>query len=223
MRRTYWNASLPQDGLRDESSHAGKRKLLCRNYPHLPAKPARPLSGRKRDTPSKASDNARRGGWTLLQLLMVMSVLMVVSTISVRMLSTLLRQERQAIAHVTHLSTLGRLARQLRTDAHSAKECERLSPPETSRVKLMLKNGHTVRYSIQDKGIARTETEAERLVRQELYRLAGSTLDLEMPQNSGGIVSFSVTMPAVGGSTSVNIPPGNPSPKLRIDAKLGRD
>lgn len=161
---------------------------------------------------------SKRGGYSLIQMLIVMSILGTVSVIAIRLMSTLLRVERQGIAHVTQLSSLSRLSRQFRADAHVARECKLLQPPETGVVRLTIDKDHSIVYDKHERGISRVEQKAGQVLRRDQFRLSGVALACEVPTDPEKIVTL-----VVGQSLPDQSSQSTPSKNFRIDARLGRD
>lgn len=180
-----------------------------------------------------------RGGWSLIQLLVIMTFVTIITAIAARLISSLLRVERHSLAHLNQLSHLSRLSRQFRSDVHAGRESRVIDPPEPDRVRITLENGNLVSYGMQNSDLIRIEKAGEKVVRRERYRLPNTQVVCE---TSTVVVSKTmlpiVTLIVRPDNREISSSPNSSEPiatapraasserqpkELRIEARLGRD
>ena len=120
-------------------------------------------------------DGSQRGGYALVELLVVISVNSVLMAVAVGLIGTLLRTEHQGQHHWERTSTLVRLADQFRADVAAAGEArlvagnaKNAAPPQ-----LRLQSGadQAVEYSHDGERIRRVEYQGDGIARREAYHL----------------------------------------------------
>ncbi|MDB5386508.1 MAG: hypothetical protein JWM11_2154 [Planctomycetaceae bacterium] len=164
--------------------------------------------------PTHRPSRRNRSGISLIQMLVAITSLAIISTIGVRMIGNLLLVERQGVNHVTKLSSLARLSRQFREDTHVAQDCLTLQAPDTGNVRLTFSKAHTVVYQRNDRGIIRTERNADQIVHRDVFRMTAASLTCEPATDSAAIATLVIRLQR---------PDARVSEEFRIDAQLGRD
>jgi prepilin-type N-terminal cleavage/methylation domain-containing protein len=177
----------------------------------------------------------RRHGFTLIEMLVVITVSTALAGIAVFMLHALMKSHNTGREHLAYCQTLNRLAEQFRGDVHAMQKTasdgnellKRDSPifvdtkigtvpvldllPESA-------DGTKIRYQCLQDRIDRTETQGEKIIRQESYML---------PPN----IESSIKIESLQDATMacIVVSPKRETPKLyyvapvRIEAVLGRD
>jgi type II secretory pathway pseudopilin PulG len=113
----------------------------------------------------------RRGGWALIELLVVFSVLAVLMTIAAGLVFQMLRIGGSERSRVVVAADLERLARDLRGDGREAAAPD-LRP---DRLILSLPGGRAVEYGIARRDVLRTVRRAGKIEHREIYRLPLAT------------------------------------------------
>jgi len=160
----------------------------------------------------------RRGGFTLIEMLVVITIGAALAGIAVFMLYALTISHDTGREHLEYCRTVNRLSEQFRGDVHSmqktsadGKETEIDLLPEAA-------NDVKVRYECLDGRVDRRELQGEKTVRQESYML-------------GPDMEASIKTQADGDATIIGIAisPKQQTEKfyravpVRIEALLGRD
>ncbi|WP_435016123.1 pilus assembly FimT family protein [Tundrisphaera sp. TA3] len=155
-----------------------------------------------------------KGGYALVELLVVMTLLAILLGLCVGTLHLLMRLDRSGQDAGAEASDLFRLARAFRADAHAARDPE---PPAASaeRFAFATADGRSVEYAARPGDILRTARQGDRIVGRDTFR-----------RPPGGPVAFAVDRPE--GSAPIVVlrigrPPGGPGWGQAIEAEYGKD
>lgn len=118
----------------------------------------------------------RRAGLTLLQMLVVMALTSVITTAAISVVITMLRLEGRTMQVWMTQRTLLQLGEDFRKDAHAAKTAEITTQNEAAT--LIFRSGaetsRSVTYLATASQVIRRETDGDKLLRTETYRLPES-------------------------------------------------
>ncbi len=126
---------------------------------------------------STALDSARpRAGVTLTQMLVVIALTGVITTAAITTIITMLRVEGRTTQVWLSQQSLLRLSDDFRSDAHAAKFAEIATQ---NGAPALIFQGHTettksVTYLVAEHQVTRRETDGDKLLRTEVYRLPDS-------------------------------------------------
>ena len=126
---------------------------------------------------STALDSARsRAGVTLTQMLVVIALTGVITTAAITTIITMLRLEGRTTQVWLSQQTLLRLSDDFRSDAHAAKSAEITTQNDAPAVifQSSLEATNSVTYLVAEHQVTRRETEGDKLLRTEVYRLPDS-------------------------------------------------
>ncbi len=181
-------------------------------------------------TPPGSPKFARRAGVTLTQMLVVIALTGVITTAAITTIITMLRLEGRTTQMWLSQQTLLRLSDDFRSDAHAAKFAEITTQNGAPALIFQDKSESTksVTYLVVQHQVTRRETDGDKLLRTEVYRLPdsqvtfGSTTSKNDPPRmaTGETVQLTCRRP--------NAPPMNQrtSPPLHdehVVAVIGRD
>ena len=126
---------------------------------------------------STALDSARpRTGVTLTQMLVVIALTGVITTAAITTIITMLRLEGRTTQVWLSQQTLLRLSDDFRSDAHAAKFAEITTQNDAPAVIFQSSREATksVTYLVAEHQVTRRETDGDKLLRTEVYRLPES-------------------------------------------------
>lgn len=109
-----------------------------------------------------------RGGWSLMEMVVVMPLMAMVLSTSAMLLTTLMRSQGMLWADLHEQSARTRLAVQLRTDAHAASSARCDSPQVCV---FLLAGGEMVHYEIKESTLHRELSEKEAVSEREAFPL----------------------------------------------------
>jgi Tfp pilus assembly protein FimT len=166
----------------------------------------------------------RRGGYTLVELIVVISVNSALMAVAVGLLGTLLRTEHQGQQHFERTSALVRLADQFRGDVAASRDAivaggdanhgnESQVPPRSQVLRLPIADDRTIEYLRDGERLRRVEYLGPTVVRREAYTLIEFS-DVRFLVSDAHIVSLHLKFGA-----DANVSHGD----WQIDARLARD
>lgn len=210
-------------------SHFGVRRFIAA----LPTFAVRNANGCAGTKTKKAAMNRRtpkRAGVSLTQMLVVIALTGVITTAAITTIITMLRLEGRTTQTWLSQQSLLRLSDDFRSDAHAAKSVEITTQNNAPAV--IFQNSRevtkSVTYLVAEQQVTRRETDGDKLLRTEVYRLPdsqvtfGSTTSKNDPprMTTGETVRLTCRRP--------NAPPMNqrtppPLHDEHIVAVIGRD
>jgi type II secretory pathway pseudopilin PulG len=159
----------------------------------------------------------RRGGYALIELLVVITVVAAMLTLCAGMIHLLLKLDHAGRSASEVANDLGRLARDFRDDAHAASPDSPAARAD-GRLTLALPGGRAVEYQVRPSDVLRTVREGDKVRRHETYR-----------RPARASVRFDLTNdgPRPFAALVVDRPPDGRDDSLyrdfRIEAELGKD
>ncbi len=123
-----------------------------------------------------SSSRAARAGVTLTQMLVVIALTGVITTAAITTIITMLRLEGRTTQVWLSQQTLLRLSDDFRSDAHAAKSAEIITQNAAPTVifQSSLEATRSVTYLVADHLVTRRETDGDKLLRTEVYRMPDS-------------------------------------------------
>ena len=122
---------------------------------------------------SSSARGSRRAGISLTQMLVVIALTSIITTAAISIIITMLRLEGRTMQVWMTQQTLLQLGDDFREDAHAAQSAEISTQNQTTT--LIFRNGvadaKSVAYVATDSQIIRRETDGDKLLRTETYRL----------------------------------------------------
>lgn len=180
--------------------------------------------------PQTQSRSPRSHGLTLIQMLVVISVLGVLSTAAITMVITTMHTEALAASVWNNDRQFLRLTNDWRKDVHAAQfaKVDRQNDQPTVIFKAESAATRTVSYVVQSNHVQRRETDGERLLRTETYRLPDWQLTFASPGStaaeallkSGDVLQLTCLRPY---STRLQSNITQPRREDHIVAVIGRD
>ncbi len=164
-------------------------------------------------------NRGRRGGWALLELLVVITAATALLGLAAGLIHQMLKIDGAERSRVVVAADLERLAHDLRSDAHSA---ARLAESAPGRVILALAESRSVEYTVRGREILRTARRGEKVDHREQYRLPATTVARfeSTGDRAGSLIAVVVTADP---AASKGRPPEAGYRDYRIEAAVGRD
>jgi type II secretory pathway pseudopilin PulG len=162
---------------------------------------------------------ARRGGWSLLELLVVMTATATMLTVTAALVLQMLKVGQSERAAVVAAASLERLGRDLRGDARSATGPADVGP---SRLLLLLPGGRSVEYTLGPREALRTVRLGGKVEHHEPYRWPRGVVGRFESARDGASPFVALVL----GPDASSSPPRSadlPYRGLRIEAVPGRD
>ncbi|MGI8981649.1 MAG: PulJ/GspJ family protein [Pirellulaceae bacterium] len=122
----------------------------------------------------------RRGGWSLMEMMVVITLMTVVLSMSAMLLTALMRSQGMLWADLHEQSARTRLAVQLRTDAHWASSASCASPQVCV---FLLTEGDKVEYEIKGNSLHRVRRKADVVSERETFSLQGLSADFSVDES----------------------------------------
>ncbi len=138
-----------------------------------------------------------RHGWTLIQMMVAISVLSVLSMAAITMVIATMQTEARAATVWVNDRQFARLSNDWRKDAHAARfaEVTRQNDQPILIFKANLSATRMVSYVVQPNQVLRRETDGDKLLRLETYRLPDWQLTFAFPgSNSAESSGESLTL-----------------------------
>ena len=179
---------------------------------------------------SSSARGSRRAGISLTQMLVVIALTSIITTAAISIIITMLRLEGRTMQVWMTQKTLLQLGDDFRDDAHAAQSAEISTQNQTTT--LIFRNGvadaKSVAYVATDSQIIRRETDGDKLLRTETYRLPEgeflfggvSSGDESFRLSSGQSVRLTCRRPNV---EAINRRTPAPRHDEHVIAVLGRD
>lgn len=123
---------------------------------------------------STTRPDSRRGGFTLIEMLIVITVFVFLLASAAMAIGTLFRAQGELQAELIEGNTLSRLSAQLRADAHLANSAEMT---DEANLQLHLPTSQ-ISYETQPRRIIRTVTQGESAAHREVFSLMEGTTAL---------------------------------------------
>ena len=185
------------------------------------------------------SSESRRGGFTLIEVVVLMSIVALLMTLGGGMLRRLLAADRQMVRALETARQVDRLSSRLRRDVQLGTLDQRDTQQLPSRLILRMADGHTMDYTVTDHRLIREVFVGEnRQVRDSFVFPPRTQLEFDVPL----AVAETESVSGVGGETKAGMrrvrltlsfsrelagqpgrPRGAPPPReLTIEATLGR-
>ncbi|MFM9962124.1 MAG: hypothetical protein ACKV2Q_12965 [Planctomycetaceae bacterium] len=181
-------------------------------------------------TPTSSPKFAARAGITLTQILVVISLTSVITMAAITTIISMLRQEGRTTQVWLSQQTLLRLSDDFRNDTHAARIAE-ITTQNNAPALIFLGSTETtksVTYLVTEHQVTRRETDGDKLLRTESYRLPDSqvTFDSSPSRNDSSRLTTGETVRLT--CRRPNAPPINqrtppPLHDEHILAVLGRD
>jgi type II secretory pathway pseudopilin PulG len=159
----------------------------------------------------------RRGGWALLELLVVITCATAMLALAVGLIFQMLKIDGAERSRVVASSNLERLARDLRADGHSASQTAEFAP---GRLVLTQADGRSVEYAVRPRDILRTSRRGEKVDHREEYRLPEATVARFDSPSEGTRPMVAVVLSLDATRPGKTVDPGYRD--YRIEAVLGR-
>jgi hypothetical protein len=163
----------------------------------------------------------RRGGYAMIEMVIVIAAIIVILGMCVGLIHALMRLDRIGRAHLVEVTTRGRLARQFRQDVRAASRAEPVRDRDGRDAALRLDrpDGPSVEYRAGPGRLDRDERPAgDAPARRETFRLRATGVPRFEVRDDGGGSFVGLLVP--DGTTFG--PPDGPR-ETRIEALLGRD
>lgn len=112
-----------------------------------------------------------RGGYTLIEVLVVISINSILMAVALTLLGLLLKSERHGKRHYEQTRAVLRLANDLRDAAANADQAE--SDVGEAVLRLRLPGEHAVEFTRDEDRIRRVERQGAAVVRREAYHIDG--------------------------------------------------
>ena len=161
----------------------------------------------------------QRGGYTLIEMLVVMTVVALLLTLCVGTIHLLLRLDGAGRDAGDQAADLFRLARDFRTDAHAAAKSTPGAPGAADRLGFALADGRAVEYETGEAELVRTVRRDGKVVGRSQYRRpqrAPVAFRVDQPEGSPPFVVLQVDVRPEG-------QPDGPTRPYRIEAEFARD
>ena len=161
----------------------------------------------------------RRGGWSLLELLVVMTATTAMLAITAGLVLQMLRIGQAERAAVVAVANLERLGRDLRGDARAATGPADVGP---SRLVLALPGGRSAEYTLDAREALRTVRRGGKVEHREQYRWPRGAVGRFEATRDGATPVVALVL-GVDPAASRASPADPPYRGLRIEAVPGRD
>ncbi|MBC8353048.1 MAG: prepilin-type N-terminal cleavage/methylation domain-containing protein [Planctomycetes bacterium] len=119
--------------------------------------------------------DARRTGFTLVELLVVLTVFTFLLASVALAIGTLFRAQGELQNELAQATVASRIAAQLRADAHFATSAEMIEEGDVDIVRLVLPNATKVDYATHPRRIIRTVTTSESETHREVFSMLEGT------------------------------------------------
>ena len=118
-----------------------------------------------------------RRGTSLVEMVTAMSIASVMLLVAFRVLHTVLKAERTTSRAIWSSHSVNRLSRVFRSDVHAAGTIEISSPADDQpeSLTLMMRDGGTIRYEVEQRGISRVAVQADKSEQRDRFRFPEST------------------------------------------------
>lgn len=165
----------------------------------------------------------RRYGFSLIEVIGALTAGSVMVGVAVGVLYMLFRMDDVAREHLHQGTVLCRLAEQFRRDVNAATAVSEDGDDSGTSWKFVMAAEHTVVYSLEAGGVARTETAAGEKPRRESYRLpSGMAASMRIDKETSATIVSLLVVPVAEGSVAEDAaPPGRR--EAVFDALLAAD
>jgi type II secretory pathway pseudopilin PulG len=158
----------------------------------------------------------RRGGWALLELLVVIACATAALALAVGLIFQMLKVGGAERSRMVAASNLERLARDLRADAHASSRVAEVAP---GRLVLAQSDDLSVEYAARSRDVVRTVRRGEKADHFEQYRLPEATAARFESIGGAGRPMVAIVL-SIDGARAGKADPGYRD--YRVEAVLGR-